>query len=396
LEFDPRDPQHAIDGVPFATLKHIRAEEPICRTPTQGWFISRREEIMTCLHEVTIFVADLAPLSGLSSYRDISTDELFLSEIEEPRHGQIRRLYNSCFARHRLNTLGSFIEDSCHHLLDRLFAAEDGIADLHVGYAMPIPSLALARLMGLPAEAAERFMEFALDGTLMQRRATPGVAAGGPPIQQYFAEHLARRRQEGNTGARDIYQSLIEAEIEGAPLSDQEIITQLQFMVMAGVHTTRSLLTHLVHRLLFQPDLAQTLRDDPSLIPNYVEESLRHDSPVQATSRRCTQDFELGGTKIARGDWLEVGLGSGNRDERAYTDPEVFRLDREDPRDHLAFGAGSHICPGAALARLEAQTCVAVLLERTAELNPVEGVQYPPLPSSLSDLPIPAHLTAAG
>ncbi len=396
MEFDPRDPQHAVDGVPFATLSQIRAEEPICRTPTQGWFLSRRDEIMTCLHEVTTFVADLAPLSGLTSHEDIPADELFLSEVEEPRHGQIRRLYNSCFARHRLNDLGSFIENSCNHLLDRLFAREDGIADLHVGYAMPIPSLALAQLMGLPAEAAAKFMEFALDGTLMQRGVTPGVAAGGPPIQQYFAEHLARRRRDGNTGARDVYQALIDAEIEGAPLSDQEIVTQLQFMVMAGVHTTRTLLTHLVHRLLFDPGLYQTLRADPSLVPNYVEESLRHDSPVQATSRRCTRDFELGDVKIAQGDWLEVGLGSANRDERAYEDPEVFRLDRDDPRDHLAFGAGSHICPGSALARIEAQTCVRVLLERTAALHPVDGVQYPPLPSSLSDLPIPARLTAAG
>jgi cytochrome P450 len=166
-------------------------------------------------------------------------------------------------------------------------------------------------------------------------------------------------------------------------------------MVMAGVHTTRSLLTHLVHRLLFDPQMTKTLREDPTLIPNYVEESLRHDSPVQATSRRCTRDFALSDTQIAKGDWIEVGLGSANRDENAYEDPDVFRLDREDPRDHLGFGAGSHICPGAALARLEAQACVRVLLERTSALTPVAGVQYPPLPSSLSDLPIPARLTPA-
>jgi len=391
MPFDPRDPQHAIDGVPFDELTRIRAQEPVCPTPSGGWFLSRREEILTCLEEVETYVADLAPLSDLQGHRDIRSDELFLSEIEEPRHGRIRRIYNSCFARHRLGEMDSFLQKTCNGLLDRLLSSEDGIGDLHVGYAMPIPSLAMARLMSLPEEASDRFMEWSLDGTLMQRSTTPGVAKGGPAIQRYFAAHLARRRME-TSGPKDVYQTLMEAEIDGEALSDREIVTQLQFMVMAGVHTTRTFLTHLVHRLLLDPALFQTLGKDRSLIPNYIEESLRHDSPVQATSRRCTREGQLAGVAFKEGDWIEVGLGSGNRDEGAYEDPEVFRLDRENPRDHLAFGAASHICPGAALARLEGQTAVNVLLDRVSELRLLEGVTYPPLPSSLSDLPIPARL----
>jgi len=178
MDFEPRDPQQAVDGVPFDTLAKIRAEEPVYRTPSQGWFLSRREEIMTCLQEVTTFVADLSPMSGLTSYRQVPDEELFLSEIEEPKHGRVRRLYNSCFARHRLNALGSFVEDTCHHLMDRLLAAEDGIADLHVGYAMPLPSLVLTRMMGLPPEAAQQFMEWSLDGTLMQRSDRPAPPPG--------------------------------------------------------------------------------------------------------------------------------------------------------------------------------------------------------------------------
>lgn len=394
MPFDPRDPQHAIDGVPFDELTRIRAEEPVCPTPSGGWFLARRREILECLEEVETYVADLAPLSGLAGHRDIRSDELFLSEIEEPRHGRIRRIYNSCFARHRLGETDAFLQETCHALLDRLLASEEGVGDLHVGYAMPIPSLAMTRLMSLPEEASDRFMAWSLDGTLMQRSTTPGVAKGGPAIQRYFAEQLARRRAEGN-GPRDIYQTLIDAEIDGAPLSDREIVTQLQFMVMAGVHTTRTFLTHLVHRLLLDPALFRTLADERSLIPNYIEESLRHDSPVQSTSRRCTRDGQLGDVSFREGDWIEVGLGSGNRDEEAYEDPGVFRLDRDEPRDHLAFGAASHICPGAALARLEGQTALAVLLDRVSEIRVLEGVTYPPLPSSLSDLPIPARFTPA-
>jgi hypothetical protein len=393
LPFDPRDPQHSVVGVPFDELARIRAEEPVCRTPGGGWFLSRQVEIQECLTEVETFVADLAPLSGLSDHRDIPQGELFLSEIEEPRHGRVRRLYNACFARHRLGALDGYLEAVCHGLVDKMLGEEGAVADLHVGYAMPIPSRALARLMGLPESAADHFMTCSLDGTLMQRSVSPGVDREGPPIRRFFAEHLARRRAEPVDGARDVYATLLEAEIDGQPLSDTEIVSQLQFMVMAGVHTTRTFLTHLFHRLLIDPDLFRQVQGDRALVPSYVEESLRHDAPVQATSRRCTRTVEIGGFEIGEGAWLEVGLGSANRDEAVYADPGEFRLDREDPTDHLAFGGGSHICPGATLARLEGRTAVNVLLDRVAAMEPIAGVTYPPLPSSLSNLPIPARLT---
>ena len=101
----------------------------------------------------------------------------------------------------------------------------------------------------------------------------------------------------------------------------------------------------------------------------------------------------LAGVALEAGSWIEVGLGSANRDEQVYPDPGAFRLDREDPADHLAFGGGSHICPGATLARLEGRTAVSALLDRVASMEGLEGVTYPPLPSSLSNLPIPARLT---
>ena len=120
---------------------------------------------------------------------------------------------------------------------------------------------------------------------------------------------------------------------------------------------------------------------------------MREFDPVQSTTRRCTRNAQLAGVAIAEGDWVEVGLGSANRDERVYVEPAVFSLERENPRDHLAFGGGSHICPGASLARLEGRTAVEVLLDRVAVMSRIDGVEYPPLPSSLSDLPIPTRLT---
>lgn len=394
LKYDARDPKHAAEGVPFDLLARIRSEEPVCRS-SQGWYLSRREEIERCLKDVETFVADLAPLSGLASREDVPPQQLFLSEIEEPRHGQIRRLYNACFARHRVNALGDYAEQTCHGLLDRLLERGDEPVDLHLGYAMPIPSLVLGRMMGLPdpAEAAAKFMQWSLDGSLMKRRCSPDVGPEGPPIQRYFAAELARRRADGAPRERDVYTVLMDAEIDGEPLTDVEIVTQLHFMVNAGVHTTRTFLCHLVHRLLIDPALFQQLDADRALVPNYLEESLRHDSPVQGTARRAMRDTKLGDVEIREGDWIEVGLGSGNRDEVSWADADEFRLDRENPRDHVAFGAASHVCPGATLARHEGEATVRVLLDRVAAMEPVEGADYPHLPSSLSDRPILARLT---
>jgi cytochrome P450 len=173
-----------------------------------------------------------------------------------------------------------------------------------------------------------------------------------------------------------------------------EIATQLHFMVQAGVHTTRSFLAHLMNRLVQFPDLYARLDAERELIPNFLEESLRRDAPVQRTTRIATRDVEVGGVLIRKGETVEMGIGSANRQETVYDGPADFRLDRPDPRRHLAFGAGSHVCPGAMLARLEGATAVRVLLDRARALERVAGVVYPPLPGNLGHQPIPARLIA--
>ena len=227
----------------------------------------------------------------------------------------------------------------------------------------------------------------------MTRPATPGVPPEGPASHVYFRARIAEQRALPEP-TNHVFKVLLGAEIEGRPLSDQEITTQLHFMVQAGVHTTRSFLAHLVNRLVQDPALFARLDADREQIPLYLEESLRHDAPVQRTTRICTRDVEIGGVLIKKGETVEMGIGSANRDEARHEAPAEFRLDRRDPRGHLAFGAGSHVCPGAMLARLEGATAVRVLLDRAKALERVEGVTYPPLPGSLGHQPIPARLVA--
>ncbi|MCP1470364.1 cytochrome P450 [Sphingobium sp. OAS761] len=389
INFDPHDPKLAESGVPFDTLAHIR-ERRTYRTSAGAWYLSRYDDVAAALTDVEGFRADLGPITGIpAGVEAIPPEQHYLSEILEPRHKAIRRLITASMSSARLATLEPRLRAECELLVDAMCAAP--VADLHEGYAMAIPAFAMAHVMDLDEGAAAHFMAWSWDGTLLQRPSSPGVPPQGPSSHVFFADYLARQRALPRP-SNDLLRLLIEAEVEGAPLGDAEIITQLHFLIQAGVHTTRSLLTHLYNRLVQDSALWSALKADRGLIDRFIEESLRRDAPVQRTTRRCMRDTSFAGVDMRRGEIVEAGIGSANHDERRYDDARAFRLDRDSPRTHLAFGTGSHICPGAALARLEARTSLEVLLDRVACMEPIAGVTYPPLPGSLGHQPVPARL----
>lgn len=390
IGFDPHDPRYVDEGVPFDKLARIRADQPVYRTPAGDWYLSRYQDVEAALKDVATFRADLGPMTGIpEGVSAIPSDQHYLSEITEPRHGAVRRLFNAALASHRVRAIQSTIETECHRLVDGLLDADPG--DLHGGYAMPIPAFAMSYIMGLGPEAAPLFMRWSMDGTMMSRPSSPGAPPEGPASHLFFAARLAAQRALPEPTSH-LFKVLIEASIDDRPLTDREIVTQLHFMIQAGVHTTRSLLAHLMNRLVQDPSLFSQLAAAPELVPRFVEESLRRDSPVQATPRLCTRDTEFAGATFLEGETVMMGIGSANWDESVYEDSETFRLDRPDPRHHLGFGAGPHVCPGAALARLEAVTAVGVIIKRARELRSVPDATYPPLPGSLGHQPIPAHV----
>ena len=392
ITFDPYDPQHLYDGVPFDLLARVRREEPVCPTPKGAWYLSRFDLVEGALKDIETFRADLSAYSGLNGVEEVPKEQLFLSELQEPTHGEVRRLYNATFGSHRVTKLEPLVRSICHQLVDTMIEAD--VADLHRDYAMVIPGLVMTHIMGLPDDTPDKFSVWSEDGTILKRPCSPDVGPGNHGLQNLFAEQLTQRRAQPEM-PNDVFRTLSEAVIDGSPLTDQQIVTQLHFMVQAGVHTTRGLLTHLVERLLLDREIFDHLRANRDLVANFIEESLRHDSPVQRTSRRCTHAIEVGGVELAAGDWVEMGIASANRDEAKYDDAEAFRLDRPQPRAHLTFGAGSHVCPGATLARLEATIAVDVLLERVARMETIDAVHYPPIPGNLGHDPIPARVIAA-
>lgn len=392
--FDPHDPSFVERGVPFDALAAIRRDQPVYRTPSGPWYLARYDDVDAALKDVDTFRAELGPITGIpAGVVTIPEDQHYLSEIPEPRHRAIRRLFNAILGPHRMRAIEPLIEAECHRLVDDLLAAD--IADLHGGYAALIPAITMAELMGVGRDAVGRFVGWSEDGTLLTRPSTPGVAPEGPATHPYFEALITSWRDRGEPDSQ-VLRTLLEADVEGRHLTDREVVTQLHFLLQAGVHTTRGFLVHLMNRLVVDPDLYATVAADRALVPRLLEESLRHDAPVLRTTRLCTTDTEIDGVAVAAGEWVEMGIASANRDEKRYDDPDTFRLDRPAPREHLAFGAGSHVCPGATLARLEATIALGVLFDRVGELRRVEGASYPPLPGSLGHQPVPAVLVAIG
>jgi cytochrome P450 len=180
-------------------------------------------------------------------------------------------------------------------------------------------------------------------------------------IGRYFARLVDERRAEPRD---DLLSALVAAEEAGSKLSFPELLSMLILLLVAGNETTTNLIGNAVLQLLAHPDALARLREAPERIPSAIEEVLRFDSPAQATVRQAKTATEVGGEKLDPGQITLLWIGSANRDEAAFDQPERFDIER-DPNRHLAFGFGAHYCLGANLARLEARVALETLIERT-------------------------------
>ncbi len=363
------DPLAHLDDVPYDTLAELRTGCPVARTPT-GWYLTKFDEVLAATKDVETFV---------SSFRDagvvVPEEEKLLSEIAEPRHGQVRRIVNATVAHHKSMRAEPFIRDLCHEYLDPIL--ERGHGELVAEFITPVPINVISHLIGVPAEDWEQFHAWTdevVNGSYSRTNRNErgeGLAGAHPEFTAYIDALIADRRA-GDDARDDLVTRLITTEIEGHRLSDVEIRTQLAFLIMSGNETTRHLIGNLLWRVISDPELFATLKADRGLCERAVEESLRLDSPVHMLMRDCTAETDVFGVPMRSGEKIVFGVASANRDEDYFDHPDEFRLDRARPKDHVAFGGGPHICPGASLARLEGRVALEVFLDRVAaaELAP--------------------------
>jgi len=298
--------------------------------------------------------------------------------MDPPQHNVHRKLVISQFTRAATARLEPRIREIARESLAAVPRGEP--VDFVDSVAIPLPMLVIAELLGVPKEDRDRFQ---LWSDKMIEVAGGDIDAGAPAVLAemfgYLEEQIERRRRQPT---EDLISLLLRAEVEGARLSPTELLMFFMTLLVAGNETTRTLIAGGARALLDHPDQLAKLQANPALLPNAVEEMLRYVTPLHSFARRATEDTELGGRSIRKGDFLVLFYSSANRDRSVFgDDADRFVIDRPNARRHLAFGTGEHLCLGAPLARLETQVMFEELLPR------LDGLRYDgaiePLPSLL-------------
>lgn len=373
--FDPLD---ARAGIPHEGLRTLRREAPVFRTPAGIVYLALQDDVLAATQDIETFVA---------SFREpgvvVRPEEMLLSEIPEPRHGAMRRIVNSAIAAHRLGRVAPFAREITESHLQPI--VDRGAGELIEELVMPIPNAVIAHLLGAPAEDFHLWARWsdevvASDYPAKNRTARGEGLAGAFPEFAAYVDGMIAERQDAVGAPDDFIARLVHTEIEGRRLSSIELRTTLIFLLISGNETTRHLLGNLLATMARNPDAFRRIREDRSLIIAAVDESLRLDPPVAVLLRNCVRDTEVRGVAIRAGEKVAFGLASANRDERHYEEPDAFRLDRPQPKAHLAFGGGPHVCPGAVLARLEGRVLLDVLADRVERIELPAGWRPQPVP----------------
>ncbi|MFD9541365.1 cytochrome P450 [Streptomyces sp. NPDC060022] len=291
---------------------------------------------------------------------------------DPPHHTRLRKLVASAFTPQRIESLRPRIQEIADKLLDAF--ATDGHTDLVPAFTTPLPMTVLSQMLGVPEERRGRFTTWT-----QQALGNPPEkqAEGAANLNGFLAKLLAdKQRSPGD----DLLSALVAVrDKEDGWLSDTELLGTAVLLVVAGHDTTANLLADGVLALLRHPEQAHLLRERPELLPGAVEEILRYDAPVEYTPMRwATEDFELGGVRIRKGDGVHIGLTAVGRD--GGEDADRFDVTRADGR-HLSFGHGIHHCLGAPLARLEGVVALGTLLRRFPDLElaaPAEELPWVP------------------
>jgi cytochrome P450 len=353
----------------------MRDTYPVWHDPKTGiWNVYRYADVAAVLADHRTFSSDFSEvLPSVSAFSDGN-----LVAMDPPRHHQFRSLVSQAFTPRAIARLAPRIEEITEKLLDRV--GDRTRIELVKDLAYPLPMTVIAELLGVPVRDRGRFKAWA-DALLSQDSVDPTnqeaielAAVNLRKFQDYLTDLAQRRRRKPRP---DLLSDLVAAEIDGQRLGDPEIAGFAAILLIAGHVTTTSLLGNTLLCLDEHPNDQDALHRDPAKIPQAIEEALRYRSPVTQVTRVTTREVQLGDQIIAPRQILFPWLISANHDERQFTRPDDFIVDRH-PNPHLAFGKGIHFCLGAPLARMEAQIALGVLLRRFSHLS--VDPAFPPEP----------------
>ena len=338
-----------------AVYQEIRDHHPVYRTVRGVYVLTRFDDVWNAVHDWESFSSeDVAESRGLLPA---------VEYMDPPRHSQMRALVSRAFTPRRIAELEPHLRELAMETLDELGPDFDAVRE----FALPLPSIMMAELLGVPIDVRERFLpltEGFLDSTDHEELATRFAR-----IYEMFDELLALRRMHPED---DLMSALLAAEIEGVRLTDDEVSGFCFLLLVAGNDTSTTLIGNSIAILARHPDVRAELVADPGLVSGAIEEILRRESPSQVLPRTAARDVMLHDVTIPAGARVLLCWAAANLDEREFPDPLRFNIHRGAQR-HLALGHGIHFCLGASLARLEARVCLEVLLERWPEYHLAEG-----------------------
>jgi cytochrome P450 len=372
---------------PFPVFAEVRRRGPVhAVTLADGhgaWLVAGYEEALAALNDPRLskdMHAALATGSGVvAEGLPGPAFARHMLTVDPPDHTRLRRLVSAAFSPRRVEVLRAHVQTIADDLLDAIAAHEpNSRVDLVSAFAFPLPFTVICELLGVPApDRAPLGQGFA---KLLVPTSTPAEYAAAKEASDAVVGMLgalveAKQKDPGD----DLVSDLIIARDGDERLDNQELLSTIFQLIVAGHDTTASLIGNSVVALFRNPVQLAELRADPTKIPSAIEEFLRYDAPVpHATFRYTAEPVELGGVPIPAGAQVIICLAAANRDAGRYTRPEMLDLDRGEAR-HLAFGHGIHHCLGAPLARMEGQLALGTLLSRFPQLSlavPIDDLRW--------------------
>jgi cytochrome P450 len=369
---------------PFPHYKQMREQHPVAyNKESKAWEIFRYDDVYNIINDSTIFSSEEVTNTRTAKERRLKLrehgfeeDEGFgrsLISTDPPRHRQLRSLISQAFTPRTIAQLAPRIHEIVQEQLDKV--AANGKMDVIADLSYPLPITVIAEMLGIPTSERAQFKRWS-DAVIGDD--DDAVIAANHEMKQYFKEVLKQRCKQPGP---DLISSLITAEIDGEKLSEPELLSFCVLLLVAGNITTTNLIGNAILCFNEHPEAMDEIRADPELLPGAIEEVLRYRSPVQLLIRAVTSDITIGGQQLKTGDLVLPNLGSANRDEAQFPDPDRFDIHRS-PNRHVAFGHSIHFCIGAPLARLEAKIALELMLQRFRNIKLDTNMPLEPIAST--------------
>jgi cytochrome P450 len=383
--FDPK-----FRDQPYEVLKSLRERAPVLLDDLfNRWYLTRFDDVRQILRDKDMssdprkanpesYIAKITALAGTTPANSTAVSMLFM---DDPDHRRVRGLVNKAFTLKAVEALRPRVREIATALLARI---EDGEFDLMASFAAVLPVIVIAEMLGIDPDDRDSFRRWsevsvaAFFNPFRTAEQSDVAIQAQVELNDYFRRMIELRRA---TPRDDLISDMVHAEEAGDHMTDDEIVTQCNLLLIAGNVTTTDLIGNGVKALLDHPQELAKLRARPELINNAVEEILRYDSPVTNTGRNVQRELSLRGCPMRLGDSITASLAAANHDPEVNPAPERFDIERSNIQ-HQSFGGGKHTCLGAPLARVEAQEGLAALLRRFPTLQPSpRGLKYRTIPS---------------